>query len=150
MPYFLDGNNLIGTARGTSRPSDADRQALLRELADRLRRTRAKVVVFFDGPRTGTGPTIGALSVRESGRVSADEAILAEISRRRAPGEVVVVTADRGLAARAREAGAKIAAPKDFWSRFGAESGRARGGADPTIDVDEWTAYFADEGNRDR
>ena len=31
MPYFLDGNNLIGRARRTARPTEADRAALVAE-----------------------------------------------------------------------------------------------------------------------
>src|SRR5207247_6718517 len=50
MPYFLDGNNLIGRERGSALPSEEDRQALVAELAGRLRRTKATAALFFDGP----------------------------------------------------------------------------------------------------
>src|SRR5206468_11747220 len=96
MPYFLDGNNLIGRERGTALPSEEDRQALVAELAGRLRRTKATAALFFDGPGERRS-CLGRLSIREGGRTSADEAILAEIGRSRAPREIVVVTEDRGL-----------------------------------------------------
>ena len=50
MPYLLDGNNLIGAVRRTARPSDGDRAALVAEVAQRLRKTRARATIFFDGP----------------------------------------------------------------------------------------------------
>jgi hypothetical protein len=50
MPYFLDGNNLIGHARGRSRPSEEDRRSLIAEVAERLRQNQPTAVVFFYGP----------------------------------------------------------------------------------------------------
>ncbi|MDD1679566.1 MAG: NYN domain-containing protein [Methanomicrobiales archaeon] len=148
MPYFLDGNNLIGRARETSRPTPEDRSALISELCERLRRTRARVVVFFDGTAPAGASALGSLSIRFSGGASADEAILREISRSPAPGEVVVVTADRGLSRLARDAGSRTLAPQEFWRRFGGSPGA---GAEPArpVDVEEWMRYFEDESNRD-
>ena len=151
MPYLLDGNNLIGSFRKTSRPSGEDRQALVAELAERLRRTRARAILFFDGPAGDRASSMGALTIRPSSGGSADDAILREIEKARSPGEMTVVTADRGLARRARDAGAAVCAPDEFFERFGrasggpisAESGRP-------VDVDAWMKYFEDEGNRGR
>jgi len=147
VPYFLDGNNLIG--RGGRDPSaDEDRGALVRELCDRLRRTRARAVLFFDGVATPGATSFGDLAIRFSGSASADDAILREVSRAAAPAEIIVVTADRGLARRARDSGAKAMAPEEFWRRFGtARSGHAGGSS--KVDVDEWMRYFGDERNRD-
>jgi hypothetical protein len=147
VPYFLDGNNLIGLARRRSRPGADDRAALVSELCDRLRRTRARAVVFFDGPSGGTATALGSLSVRFSGGTSADDRILEEISRSRAPGEVTLVTADRELSRRARDSGAKVVSPEKFWAEFGATSGPAPERPEP-IDVADWLKYFGDEGNR--
>ena len=149
MPYLLDGNNLIGLFRGTSRPSAEDRQALVAELAARLRRTRARAILFFDGPAGDRASSMGALTIRPSSGGSADDAILREIEKTRSPGEMTVVTADRGLARRAREAGAAVSTPQDFFARFGRTAG---GPSVPEstrpVDVDEWMRYFEDEGNR--
>ena len=143
MPYFLDGNNLLGGSRG----GEERRGALIREVCERLRRTRAKVALFFDGPDTGTAATLGNLTVRFSGRRSADDEILAAIARSRAPSEVVVVTGDRDLGRRSRDAGALTLAPAAFWERFGAQAREpSEGGA--TSDVEEWMRYFEDERNR--
>ena len=147
MPYFLDGNNLVGAERRTARPTEEDRAALVREICDRLRRTRARAVLFFDGPSPGGAAALGGLSLRYSGAESADDRILAEIARAKAPGEIVVVTGDGALARRARDAGARALAPEDFWRRFGAAQTPA-GKETPSVDVEEWLRYFQDEGNR--
>ena len=78
MPYFLDGNNLIGLARKTSRPSGDDRAALITELAARLRRTQARAVLFFDGGGE-KGSSLGSLSIRPCLGISADDQIIREI-----------------------------------------------------------------------
>ena len=146
MPYVLDGNNLIGRERRSGRASEEDRAALVRELADRLRRTRARAVVVFDGP-AAPASTLGSLCVRQPGG-SADEAILREVRRSASPREIVVVTADRELARRAREAGAKSVSPEAFWKSFGTAGGEASSDEPAAVDVEEWTRYFSDERNR--
>ena len=147
MPYLVDGNNLIGRARG-GKASDEDRSDLVRELAERLRQTRARVLVFFDG--AGHAVSLGSLSIRFSGAVTADDALMAELERSRAPGEETVVTADRELARRARNAGARSLAPGEFWSRFGSErpAGKPGSADERRVDVEEWTRFFEDEKNR--
>ena len=148
MAYLLDGNNLIGTERGGA-ASEEDRGALVREVSDRLRRTRARVVLFFDG--AGRPLSLGGLSVEFAGRVSADEAIVREVARSKRPEETTVVTADRALARQARDAGAKTLSPAEFWARFGSESRPAsvRTPESP-VDVEDWVKWFEDETNRKR
>jgi hypothetical protein len=149
MPFLIDGNNLIGAARGASRPSAEDRAALISEVADRLRRTRARAVLFFDGDaERSTG--LGALAVRPSGRGSADDAIVEEIRKSRAPRECTVVTEDRALGSRARELGAQVISPSDFWARLGKRPADASPRTEERVDADEWLRYFSDEKNRDR
>jgi hypothetical protein len=149
MPYFLDGNNLIGRARNTFRPGEEDRQALVAELSDRLRRTKATAVLFFDGPG-GRTTHLGKLSIVEAGGRSADDRILAKIGSSGSPAEIVVVTADRGLASKARDLGAATLSPEEFWGRFGT-SDRASSREDPAkVDVEEWMRYFEEEGNGEK
>jgi hypothetical protein len=148
MPYLLDGNNLVGRERRTSRPSAEDRAALVSEIAERLRRTRATATIFFDGPSgAGTG-TLGRLRVRGSEGRSADDAIVGEILRSRSPGEFIVVTADRELARRCRDAGARTCPPAEFFSRFGRGTAGAPSEKPEAVDLEDWTRYFGDEGNR--
>ena len=148
MPYFLDGNNLIGRARGTSRPSEDDRRAFLAEVSERLRSTKARAVVFFDGgePRRSS---LGSLSVRDCGPEHADDVLVREIGRFRQPREVTVVTADRELARRSRDAGALTMAPEEFWARFGRRGISGQSGSPEKVNVEEWIRYFEDEKNRD-
>jgi YacP-like NYN domain len=146
MPYLLDGDNLIGTAQ--RRPASAtDREALVAEVADRLRRTRATVVLFFDG--AGRPSSLGTLAVRFAAPVSADEAILRQVGKSRRAGEATVVTADRELSRRARDAGASVMSPADFWKKFGTEGGVPgskfqvpRGSGEVPIDVEDWERWF--------
>lgn len=142
MPYFLDGDNLVGTARGRP-PAPGERDALVSEVAERLRRTRARVVLFFDG--TGKSVSLGSLSVRFAGASSADDAIVREIARSSRPKEATVVTADRDLARRARDAGAVTLSPTDFWKRFGASETTSARPADTRVDVDDWMTWFDNE-----
>lgn len=149
MPYLLDGNNLIGRFRRASRPSEEDRQALVAELSGRLRASRARAVLFFDGSGAGRTVSLGPLSIRESAAGSADDAIVAAVAGAPAPGECIVVTADRGLAGRVRDAGGKICRPDDFFARFGqGGGGEGRSGQPDRVDVDDWMRWFGDEGNR--
>lgn len=150
MPYLLDGNNLIGAARGVARPSESDRQALVAEIADRLRRTRARATIVFDGPAGTSG--LGPLTVRGSGPGGADSEILRAVAEARAPAEMVVVTADRELSRRVRDAGGKACTPEEFWRRFGAGK-RAHAEARPEagrVDVEEWMEWFGDDRNREK
>jgi len=150
MPYLLDGNNLIGTVRRISRPGPEDHTALVEEIAARLRRTRAKAVLFFDGPAGQRPSALGNLTVRVPRAGSADDAILAEIERARAPGEMVVVTADRALQRRVRDAGGAVCRPEEFFARFGRErAGEGAPAENARVDVDDWIRYFEDERNRE-
>ena len=148
MPYLLDGNNLIGAVRRTARPGPDDCRDLVGEIAERLRRTRARATIFFDGPRGDRTTSLGPLSVRVADGESADDAIVRAVAGSKVPAESIVVTADRGLAARVRDAGGRVVSPETFFSRFG---GAAPPASKPesAVDVEEWANYFADERNRD-
>ena len=146
MAYLLDGNNLIGTVLRVSRPDAADRQALVAEIAERLRRTRAQATIYFDRPAGAS--SLGALTVRGSGPGGADAAIVRAVAEARAPAEMIVVTADRELSRRVRDAGGKVSAPSDFFRRFG-KAGEPEAPSPGRVDVDEWMKWFEDEGNRD-
>ena len=146
MPYLLDGNNLIGIAR----PSDADRRALVADVAGRLRRTRARATIVFDGPSEGAGASLGPLTVRGAGAGGADAAILRAVTQSPSPAEMVVVTADRELSRRVRDAGGKTCAPDDFFRRFGAGEPEAARPEAGRVDVDEWMEWFGREENREK
>jgi hypothetical protein len=144
MPYLLDGNNLIGRPD----PTEQERHALVLEIADRLRNTRARAVLFFDGGARRSS-SLGALQVRDGFGSSADDDILAAIAGSSSTREMTVVTSDQALGRRARDAGAAVLRPEDFWARFG----KRRAGSEKEngdVDVEEWARYFADERNREK
>jgi hypothetical protein len=69
------------------------------------------------------------------------------VSRAPRPGEATVVTADRGLSRRARDAGAKVVTPEEFWKRFGSgEAAKGQGRPlDTRVDVEDWERWFSDQ-----
>jgi predicted RNA-binding protein with PIN domain len=145
VPYLLDGDNLVGTE--LRRPGGSeDRDALVAEIAERLRRTRASVVLFFDG--AGRALSLGKLSVRFAGNVSADDAIVREIRRNSRARDTTVVTADRELARRARDAGATAMSPADFWKKFGAAQVGGGASDEKPVDVEDWMTWFETERNK--
>ena len=151
MPYLLDGNNLIGSVLGRSRPTREDRQALVAEIAERLRRSRATARLYFDGPSGDRPTSLGSLSVRAAEAGGADDAIVRDVARAADPSSMIVVTADRELQRRVREAGGKTCAPSEFFDRFGRRQAReAPRASGSRVDVEEWTRFFEDDRNRTR
>jgi YacP-like NYN domain len=151
MPYLLDGNNLIGAVRGRAGAAEEDRSALVAEIADRLRGHRARAVLYFDGPAARRPASLGNLTVRAGTGGSADDAIVRDVERARDPSSMIVVTADRELHRRVRDAGGRICRPSDFFANFGKgrrpEKSREES---PAVDVEDWLRYFRDGGSRDR
>jgi predicted RNA-binding protein with PIN domain len=122
--WLLDGFNVLhaGLLGGRDRSewwARARRDELL-EIADRFDDRDAQIWVVFDGPRANDG-------VRSAGRrmhhlvpvfaPSADDWLLARVREEDDPTRVVVVTADRKVAGRARQRGARVVSPRDFLER---------------------------------
>ena len=150
MPYLLDGNNLIGSVLGRSRPTEEDRQALVAEIADRLRRSRATARLYFDGPAGNRPASLGSLSVRSASAGGADDTIVRDVENAADPASMIVVSADRELQRRVRAAGGKTCGPTEFFQRFGRRAPRGSSAPEDRIDVEEWTRFFEDERNRTR
>jgi hypothetical protein len=125
--WLIDGFNVLNVAllRGTEREAfwrGASRRLLI-DLAGRLDEADAEVVVVFDGSRPSPGdedlgPPPGK---RRPPQVvfarPADDWLLRRIRSAPDPAGVVVVTADRQLADRARHRGARVVAPALFVER---------------------------------
>ena len=148
MPFFVDGNNLLGRLRGTPRASEEERRDVFGKIAARVRSSRTTVILFFDGePAAGKRDAwLGSLSVRYAGDRSADDAIIDAVQRAKARRDCYVVTDDRRLAERARNAGARSLSIADFWGRLGDEE-RSSAKTTPT-DLADWVSFFADDRNR--
>ncbi len=146
MPYWMDGNNLIGQPVEMSREDRRTRVAFLQTLG-RFRRERGgRFTVFFDGEDPEGSASPPGVQVRYCAPRSADDEILYRLAGARTPSEVTVVTNDRALAARARSAGARLLTWQQFVSAMqrspGAPARRAEPPGEKQIDVDEWSKYF--------
>ncbi len=145
MPYWLDGNNLIGQTVARAREDPATYKAFLAELSGFARSRGGRFIVFFDGDDHDRSPAPAGIQVRYSAPHSTDDAILLRLEALRSPAEVVVVTNDRSLSRRCRDTGAKTM----DWPAFLSKMRRSKrekppkGGAqDGDVNVDEWIRYF--------
>jgi predicted RNA-binding protein with PIN domain len=144
MPYWFDGNNLIGQSSARSRSRPHLREEFLSTLRAYYKAGGSRVLVYLDGDDTTKTMPPAGIRVRYSAPLSADEAIvrrLREISR---PGEVIVVTNDQELQSRCRNAGAKVMNWRHFSSRMQIRKMRRPSGKDSQqpVDVEDWMEYF--------
>jgi hypothetical protein len=113
VSYLIDASNLGGILGGSAGARDAP--AVVRFLMP-WARGRGRVVVVFDGPpRPAVADHYGSLEVVWSGARSADEVLLERV--RRKPAAWTVVTDDRDLARRCRDAGARVAPARTLAER---------------------------------
>jgi predicted RNA-binding protein with PIN domain len=119
--WLVDGFNVLHTAvlRGRERGTwwEADARAQLLARVHGFEDSLAALWIVFDGPRPveqqdneSAGPFVVFAP-------SADEWLLKEVRRSETPDQLVVVTADRKLADKARHHGAQIASPRAFLAR---------------------------------
>jgi len=124
----VDGANVVG-----SRPDGwwKDRAGAAARLHDQLVATpglAARVVLVLEGRARGgvAAGVTGAVEVVHAGG-EGDDTIVAEVARAAAAGRpVAVVTADRGLAARAEEEGATLRRPGWLLDRIAGDRGPRR------------------------
>ena len=167
MPYWFDGNNLIGLSAAAARADRPARTAFLSALSGWRRAGGGRFLVWFDGDDPVDMRPPPGVAVRYSAPESADAAICRRLWEIERPGDVIVVTNDRELSSRCRNAGAKVL----DWGRFTQKmqsrsakpprsvpttvkngghdrAGRARQArkmsedASQNIDVDDWLRYF--------
>jgi predicted RNA-binding protein with PIN domain len=147
MPYWFDGNNLIGQSAARSRLRPHLRQEFLSTLRAYYRAGGGRFLVYFDGDDTTRIMPPAGIRVRYSAPLSADEAIvrrLREISR---PQEVIVVSNDRELQNRCRNSRAKVLDWHEFTSKMRSRKmrqSRQRDQEEP-VDVEDWMRYFGVE-----
>ena len=133
--WLVDGFNVLhaGVLRGNDRRGwwREEVRARLLERVAAFENAAAELWVVFDGP----GP--GGDAERESQRPrvvfapSADEWLLETVRSTPDPASVVIVTADRQLADRARHRGARIVSPRAFLARCEARSEPTANGGTP-------------------
>lgn len=144
MPYWFDGNNLIGQSAAAVKANDADRKAFLSTLSSLHRSGGGRFLVYFDGDDPNRSAAPPGVAVRHSAPASADDAILARLKEIQRPEEVIVVTNDRGLMMRCRNEGAKALNWQEFTSKMQSRSTVRPKSSHPEkpVDVDDWIHYF--------
>ena len=144
MPYWFDGNNLIGQSAAAANSDARTRKAFLSALHFYHRSGGGKFHAYFDGDDRDRSPSPPGVSIRYSAPVSTDEAILQRLREIKNPSEVIIVTNDRELAARCRHAGAAVLTWNEFITRM--QSRRVpqknRDDQPERVDIDEWMRYF--------
>ena len=122
MPYWFDGNNLIGQSAAAAAADPRPRREFLAALAAYRRAGGGRLLVFFDGDDPGRSDLPPGVAVRYAAPESADAAIARRLREAARPGEITVVTNDLELGARCRRAGASTL----DWAAFAAEYPRFR------------------------
>lgn len=106
---LVDGMNVIGSRpTGWWRDRPGAMAALVAELAGYAAATGDTVTVVLDARPFDLPETAVEVRFAHPGRDAADDAIVALLAADADPASVVVVTSDKGLAARVREAGAAV------------------------------------------
>jgi predicted RNA-binding protein with PIN domain len=144
MPYWFDGNNLIGQPASTARSDSKVRQAFLSSLSSYQRSGGGRFLVYFDGDDPGRGTAPPGVSIRYSAPASTDEAILHRLKEIQHPSEVIVITNDRALRLQCRNSGASALTWQEFCSKMQSRSLRkpAKHAHEKAVDVDDWIRYF--------
>ena len=144
MPYWFDGNNIIGQSTAATQRDPLRRKSFLAWLSSQATSRAGRFLVFFDGDNSEHFVPPRGVRVRYSAPLSTDDAILIQAQGATAPSEITVVTNDRELSVRCRSAGLKIINWRQFTDRMAAGS-HARGDPDAKpdkIDLQEWSRYF--------
>jgi hypothetical protein len=120
--WLIDGFNVVqvGLLGGQDRSQwwSASRRAQLLSQAAAFEPADASLWVVFDGGRPGPDSELEGRT-RVVFAPSADEWLVARVRGAPDPSRLVVVTADRRLAARVRHLGARVASPAEFLARCG-------------------------------
>jgi len=143
MPYWFDGNNLIGQSVAAARSDSQSRRAFLSTLHSYHRSGGGRFLVYFDGDDSDRSTMPPGVSVRYSSPLSTDEAILRRLKETVHPSEIIVVTNDRDLRSQCRNEGATVLTWQEFADKMRSRRQQNNLINQPErIDVDEWIRYF--------
>jgi predicted RNA-binding protein with PIN domain len=147
MPYWFDGNNLIGQSTAAAKSDLQTRRAFLSTLASYHQSGGGKFLVYFDGDDPERSASPPGVAVRYSAPLSTDEVILQRLRDLRHASEVIVVTNDRELTARCRHEGASVLTWPEFTTKMKSRRSlqSARTDSQKNVDVDDWMRYFGFE-----
>jgi predicted RNA-binding protein with PIN domain len=145
MPYWFDGNNLIGQSTEVARKDRNTRKAFLSTLSAYQKSGGGRFLVYFDGDDPVDSSPPPGISVRYSAPESADIVILHRLREIQRASEVIVVTNDNELAMRCRHAGANSMPWHQFTSKMQSRPTSAspiRHSPQEQVDVEDWMRYF--------
>jgi len=144
MPYWFDGNNLIGQSAAAAGTDPRVRNEFLSTLSAYHKSGGGRFLVYFDGDDPSRSPAPAGVSVRYSAPLSADEYIVQQLQEIQSPSEVIVVTNDRGLMSRCRSIGAATLNWSEFSSRMSSRSAlpHNRREKEQAVNIEEWMRYF--------
>lgn len=144
MPYWFDGNNLIGQSAASSQAHPRIRREFLSTLKGYYKSGGGRFLVYFDGDDPGHAMPPPGVRIRYSAPVSADDAIIRRLHEIRRPGEVIVVTNDFDLQNRCRNAGSKVMNWQQFTLKMKARkiTDKGENNTEQPVDVEDWLAYF--------
>src|SRR5512142_2531142 len=108
MPYWFDGNNLIGLSAAAARADSRARKDFLSALSSYHKSGGGRFLVYFDGDDPDRSASPPGVAVRFSAPLSTDEAIVRGLQQARNTTEIIVVTNDRTLMTRCRDEGASV------------------------------------------
>lgn len=145
MPYWFDGNNLMGQSAATAREDRHTRKEFLSMLSTCQKSGGGRFLVYFDGDDPAGSVAPSGISIRYSAPDSADAAILGRLRDIQHPAEIIVVTNDLELMARCRNAGAQALNWRQFTSKMQTRPPAPLPLQKPSqeqVDVAEWMRYF--------
>ncbi len=144
MPYWLDGNNLIGQSAAEARRDPFTSKSFLKLLSGYARTRGGRFLVYFDGEDHGRALPPKGVRVRYSAPSSTDDAILRNLEGARSPVEIIVVTNDQRLASCCRNAGARTMDWRQFTEKMAlsAKTGPNAAKEEESVDLKEWSNYF--------
>jgi len=147
MPYWFDGNNLIGQSAAVAKADSKARREFLSALTSYHRSGGGKFLVYFDGDDQERSASPPGVSVRYSAPFSADDAILQRLRAMRNSSEVIVVTNDRQLMIQCRNEGAGVLTWCDFTQKMQSRRVLRSKQVDrqEPVNVDDWIRYFSFE-----
>jgi hypothetical protein len=144
MPYWFDGNNLIGQSAAAAKANPRVCRKFLSALGAFRSLRGGKFLVYFDGDDPGHSASPPGIGIKYSAPLSTDEAILRRLHEIQRPFEIIVVTNDRGLLARCRNAGAATMNWSEFDSKMRCSPlpARQKNERPAQVDIEDWLRYF--------
>ena len=150
MPYWFDGNNLMGQSASAAKADPRARRAFLSALTSYHRSGGGRFLVYFDGDDHDRSASPPGVSTRYSAPLSTDDAILQRLREMRNVSEIIVVTNDRQLMIQCRNEGAAVLTWSDFTLKMQSRRVLETKQADQQepVNVDDWIRYFGFENDK--